>query len=100
MPIHASGEISLAGSDAVYPAEMLNISASGFAFKTLAREVQHTKGMLATIRVKGFALLEDTPLKGYIIRITDNDGEYIVGCRMPEDNKRIEEYVKRNYRGN
>ena len=48
--------------------------------------------------------IEDTPENSYIvvdgkvlqaiiIRCTDNRGEYIVGCRMLEDNEKIQEYV-------
>ena len=37
-------------------------------------------------------------LEGRIIRVTDNDGEYIVGCRMYEERKDIMEYVKENYK--
>ena len=33
-------------------------------------------------------------LTGVIIRSTDDDGTYIVGCRMPEDNEDIMNYVK------
>ena len=36
---------------------------------------------------------------GHIIRVSDNEGQYIVGCRMLEDNMDIHEYVERNYKG-
>lgn len=37
--------------------------------------------------------------RGHVIRITDNEGTYIVGCRMLEDNKAIYDYVNQNYHG-
>lgn len=100
MPLKASCDIKLAGSNQVYKGEMLNISANGYAIKTQAKEILEAKKTLITVTAKGFALLENMPLKGYVIRITDNEGTYIVGCRMLEDNKEIYDYVKKNYSGN
>lgn len=34
--------------------------------------------------------------RGTIIRCSDNDGIYIVGCQMPEDNRHIMKYVEEN----
>ena len=39
--------------------------------------------------------MEDKPLAAVIIRCSDNKGEYIVGCRMLEDNQKIQEYVEK-----
>ena len=78
---------------------MVNNSASGFSFATNAAEIKSLKGTLVKIDVKDFSLLEDKPLMGYIIRISDNEGQYIVGCRMLEDNMDIYEYVECNYKG-
>ena len=36
-------------------------------------------------------------LEGRIIRSSNNDGEYIVGCRMPQDSDVIKKYISRNY---
>ncbi len=35
-------------------------------------------------------------LEGRIIRCSDDNGLYIVGCQMPEDNFYILEYVEKN----
>ena len=40
-----------------------------------------------------FELLNGEALKGMIIRSTNDAGRYIVGCRMPEDNIKIRDYV-------
>ena len=55
--------------------------------------------MKISVAISNFALRECSVLDGTIIRSTDNHGEYIVGCRMPEDNAAILEYVKQNYDG-
>ena len=36
-------------------------------------------------------------LVGQVIRVSDNEGKYIVGCRMLEDNIDIYNYVEKNY---
>ena len=36
-------------------------------------------------------------LEGSIIRISNNDGEYVIGCSMPRDNRTVGEYVNKNY---
>jgi len=50
--------------------------------------------------VKDFAVIGNKPLTGCVIRSSNNEGEFIVGCRMPEDSEAIKEYVSRNYNGN
>lgn len=99
MPIAGACDITLDNSGAVLSGSMVNISANGYAFQTRDREILNTKGTLVTICAKSISWLEAMPLKGYVIRITDNDGNYIVGCRMLEDNDKIRDYVKRNYVG-
>ncbi len=99
MPITHPCEITMEGSSGTYSGQMVNISASGFAFSTGASEIKGRKGSLVTLRVYGFPVLEGKSLVGHIIRISDNDGQYIVGCRMLEDSMAIHEYVEENYRG-
>ena len=99
MPIHHLCDISSKASGQIYEGKMVNISASGFAFSTTAAEIKNSKGTLVSLNVKNFPVLEDKPLIGHIIRVSDNEGQYIVGCRMLEDNMDIHEYVERNYKG-
>ena len=78
---------------------MSNISANGFAIETTADEIANAKGNRISISIEGFPLLEGKNLEGHIIRITNNSGTYIVGCRMLDDNKDIYEFVEKNYKG-
>ncbi len=77
-----------------FDGKMVNISAGGFAFACRGQEFADAKGELVQITIKDFALLNDKPLTGVIIRSSDDKGTYIVGCRMPEDNVEIQNYVK------
>lgn len=36
----------------------------------------------------------DSELNGRIIRCSNNDGMYIIGCQMPEDDYQIQKYVE------
>lgn len=99
MPIFHECEISSKSSSQVYEGKMVNISASGFAFSTRAVDIMNSKGTLVHLKVKGFPILDGKDLVGHIIRVSDNNGEYIVGCRMLEDNMDIHDYVERNYKG-
>ena len=99
MPLKAACEIRLSGSDHVCEGQMLNISANGYAIQTQDKAILDTKDTMITVHTKGFTFLEDMSLRGYVIRITDNEGTYIVGCRMLEDNKAIYDYVNQNYHG-
>ena len=98
MPIVHECEILVDGAAQAYPGRMVNISASGFAFSTRAKEIEHLKGTLVSVKVKGFQMLGGKALVGHIIRVSDNDGQYTVCCRMLEDNMDINEYVEENYR--
>lgn len=98
MPISNPCDIIIKATDRTYTGKMVNISAGGFAFSTTAQEILATKGDLLSIKIVNFPLLEDKLLDAVVIRITDNEGTYIVGCRMLEDNQEILEYVKENYK--
>ena len=99
MPVHYECEIASKASSQTYEGKMVNISASGFAFATYAPEIKGAKGTLVTLDMKDFPVASGRQLTGHIIRISDNEGQYIVGCRMLEDNMDIHEYVERNYKG-
>lgn len=45
------------------------------------------------MKIHDFELLKDKVLSGIIIRSSNDNGVYIVGCRMPEDNEDILKYV-------
>ncbi len=76
---------------------LVNISAGGFAFMTKEPVIKAMKNGVVKLDVQNFEHITDKSLEGVIIRITDNDGEYILGCRMFEDNADIQHYVEMNY---
>ena len=43
--------------------------------------------------IDDFAELQGIALAGTVIRSSNDNGNYIVGCRMPDDNEAIRNYV-------
>lgn len=99
MIIHHKCIIELNDTKEQFEGKMANISANGFAF--LVRNIKFANLIDAnvTISIPEFAVPEARLLEGCIIRSTNNNGEYIVGCRMFEDNLAVKEYVNKNYKG-
>ncbi len=77
--------------------KMVNISAGGFAFSSKDTYFAECIGKMVELSILDFEPLAKSSVFGYIIRSTDDDGNYIVGCRLLEDDARIEKYVKENY---
>ena len=78
-----------------YHGKMINISANGFALQLSDTEIINRKGSMISVTIDDFNLGARTELEGYIIRVTDNDGNYIVGCRMLDDDMFINDYVEK-----
>lgn len=93
LPLTNMCEIKFKASEQVYNGRLVNISAGGFAFACRAKEFADATGEIIQIAVEGLDILQDKQLTGVIIRSSDDNGTYIVGCRMPEDNVDIMNYV-------
>lgn len=98
MPIRNSCTVKLEEVDKEIGGRMVNISAGGFAFSTYATEIKDARGSHVKLHIRDFALEgEAAYLEGCIIRATDNDGQYIIGCRMLEEREDILKFVEQNY---
>ena len=94
LPMKNTCEITLKSTGKIYSGYMVNISAGGFAFSCMASEFASARNEVVKLKINDFILLDGKELTGIVIRSSDNNGTYIVGCRMPEDNVDILEYVK------
>ena len=77
-----------------YHARLNNISANGFAFLSKEPVFAEGKGTDISVTIENFALPSHSTLEGHIIRCSNNNGVYIVGCQMPEDNSYIKDFVE------
>lgn len=98
MPLTNPCQITLMDIKKTFDGQMVNLCANGFAFVTTAEEFLDLKGNLLRLNIQDFELLEGYYLEGCIIRSTHDGDNYIVGCRMPEDNDEILNYVRKNYK--
>ncbi len=80
-------------SGETFDGNMENISANGFAFSSKNSFFHEAKGKEIAITIPDFELKDQRHLEGRILRCSDNEGTYIVGCQMPEDNYEIMQYV-------
>jgi len=94
LPMKNTCEITLKSTGKIYSGYMVNISAGGFAFSCMTSEFASARNEVVKLKINDFILLDGKELTGIVIRSSDNNGTYIVGCRMPEDNVDILEYVK------
>ncbi len=97
MPLSNTCLIQIKGEEATYTGRMENISANGFAFVCKDDVFGDVKGKNVVVEVKDFDVLQGKALEGCVIRSSNNDGEHVVGCRMPQDSNAIKEYVSKNY---
>ena len=96
MDLNNACTIKFKNSDTEYAATMDNISANGFAFLATDNIFTQSKNASITVTNHEFALPDHNVLEGRIIRCSDDNGLFIVGCQMPEDNFYILEYVEKN----
>ena len=97
MPLDNKCTISVDGTDITYYGHMVNISANSFAFSVNDSSFENMKGKNIVIEIDNFDVIKDKEIQGCIIRCSNDEGNYIVGCRMPEDSNEIKDYVNKNY---
>lgn len=87
--------IMVPGLDRKITGTMDNLSANGFAFMTKDDYFVDRKGEELTIEIDRFGLPDHNKLTGRVIRCSNNEGVYIVGCQLPADDIRIRDYVEK-----
>ena len=97
MPLSNGCSIKVKETEKTYYGKMVNISANGFAFVVSDADFANMKDKNVIVAVNNFNVLDGKPLLGCIIRSSNNEGEYVIGCRMPSDSREIKEYVNKNY---
>ena len=95
LPMKNSCEIKILSKNLVLFGTMINLSAGGFAFSCKAQELADAIGEKLELHIENFEFLGEETLPGVVIRSSNNDGVFSVGCRMPSDHARIEEYVRK-----
>lgn len=97
LPISRPCHFVLEGYDIPLLGTIVNLSAGGFAFFSSAEELKDAKGKILTANVDNIPELTGVDLEGSIIRITEHNGVYIVGCRMLYDQLDVQNYIDGEY---
>lgn len=97
LPISRPCHFLLDGVDLPFLGTIVNLSAGGFAFFSSAEELKDAKGKTLTANIDNIPELAGVDLEGSIIRITDHNGIYIVGCRMLYDQLDVQNYIEAEY---
>lgn len=93
MDLYNFCQITVLETGESYMGKMENISANGFAFVSGNEFFADCKGQKIRLEIENFELTSESTLEGRILRSSNNNGIYIVGCQMPEDNPAIMKYV-------
>lgn len=95
LPMSQSCDIVLKALDRSFRGKMVNISAGGYAFACDAPEFADCVGSKVEIKIHSAETIFANALSAKVIRSTPDQGRYIVGCRLPEDNLEIQQYVEK-----
>lgn len=96
MDISNSCRITIRDTNETFNGTMCNISADGFAFAVRNDFFMNCKNKKVSVTIDNFTITEQNVLKGNIIRSSDNNGIFIVGCQMPSDNYEIMRYIDKH----
>ena len=94
MEMHNPCTITIKETKQSYHGRLDNISANGFAFVCSNEAFADSQGTDIIAQIEDFVIPSENILKGKIIRSSNNDGTFFVGCQMPEDSYEIMKYVK------
>jgi len=97
MPLKNFCTVDFVGMTTAVSAHMVNISAGGFAFASTDDRVEECKGKNLRIQIENCPIPTAKELQATVIRVTNNDGQYFVGCRLLEERDDIMNYVAENY---
>ena len=86
--------VTLKDTGETFTGKFDNLSANGFALIMTSPVFADCHGKEISVSIHNFALPSHAELNGRIIRCSDNDGMYIIGCQMPEDDYQIKKYVE------
>lgn len=98
LPLRNSCDILFKKNEQTYKGRMINISSGGFAFACSAFEFAGCEGAKVEVKIHNADAVLSNTLHGTVMRSGLNQGEYIVGCKMPQKSTEIEQYVEMRMR--
>ena len=87
-------EILIDGSAKTYRGKMLDISANGMAFTAADPDFEAAEKKMITVTIPELPILGSSTVQACIMRCKKGSGEYILGCRLSENNLAIQQYIE------
>lgn len=94
LEIHCSCEISIDGSPKKYRGKMLDISANGMAFTSTDPVFETAEKKMITVTIPELPIPKARTIQAHIMRCKKGSNEYILGCRLSENNLAIQQYIE------
>lgn len=87
-------EILIDGSPKTYHGKMLDISANGMAFTATDPDFEAAEKKMITVTIPELPIPKARTVQAYIMRCKKGSSEYILGCRLSENNLAIQQYIE------
>lgn len=81
--------VSIPSTQDTIKCKMLNISSTGFAFTTTNPKVVQSKGGMIRLEVMDYEPLKGQIISGQIVRASNDNGIFTIGCRTSNEHKEI-----------
>ena len=94
LEIHCPCEISIDGSAKTYRGKMLDISANGMAFTSTDPVFETAEKKMITVTIPELPIPKARTIQAHIMRCKKGSNEYILGCRLSENNLAIQQYIE------
>lgn len=94
LDIHCPCEIVIDGSPKAYRGKMLDISANGMAFTSTDPDFETAEKKMITVTIPELPIPKARTVQACIMRCKKGSNEYILGCRLSENNLAIQQYIE------
>ena len=94
LDIHCPCQVVMEGSPKSYQGKMLDISANGMAFSATDPDFESAEKKMITVTIPELPIPKARTVQAYIMRCKKGSNEYILGCRLSENNLAIQQYIE------
>ena len=94
LDIHCPCQVVMEGSPKSYQGKMLDISANGMAFTATDPDFEAAEKKMITVTIPELPIPKARTVQAYIMRCKKGSNEYILGCRLSENNLAIQQYIE------
>lgn len=94
LDIHCPCDIVIEGNSKTYHGNMLDISANGMAFTASDTDFEAAEKKMITVTIPELPIPKARTVQACIMRCKKGNGEYILGCRLSENNLAIQQYIE------